>query len=320
MLDIFINKIEKYRKLKEALKKAKGEMVEFCNEQNILIKGKRAEIDVCEEKLSKGYGMAVVYIDQLNNQVTDLNSNYLTETTKRGKEILKLQKSIEELEKSDANIKELSKYDTFFTKAAFSDYIIMMSDMHKASKITDDELRKLNEDLLKFKNLILDGKDYKVKDNRKHYADMILIDSDNNNVLLAKRNPNEEFEPNKYALVGGSVEPAENYLKAAIRECDEEIGIKLCPTCVFPAGCYEDSQVVIHYFCARVDFSELVTVLEGRELVQLTWRSLEEILKSDDLILNLRQNFENQVIRIPDVIFKVKKPLPPDDTVIMGAL
>jgi len=309
MFDLFVNKIEKYRKLREALKIAKAEMVTFCEQQNLLLKSKRDEVDDYEDRLSKGFGIATVYIDKLNEQIKDINHDYLDKTVKKGADILKLQKSIEDLEKSDTQIRELSKYDTFFTKAAFDNYIIMMTNMHKSGQIDDDELRKLNNDLLKFKNLSMDGKDYKVKDNRKHYADMILIDKDNNKILLAKRNPNDEFMPGKYALVGGSVEPAENYMKAAIRETDEEIGIKIDPSFVFPCGTFEDSQVVIHYFATRIDFAEMIPVLEGRELVQFDWRSLEEILKSDDLILNLKENFLN-LIRLPDVLFK--KQLPPE--------
>jgi ADP-ribose pyrophosphatase YjhB (NUDIX family) len=298
MFGLFTDKVEKYRKLKKSLSEKKDDLVKFCQEYNALIKVKSDNLNQLEDNLAKGDGLTVFSIDKLKMENTELNSKYLSETTKRGAEIMKLQRDIENLEKSDSQVKELSKYEVFFTKSDFENYIISLASKHKDGTITTEQLAKESRDLLKFKDLKVNGNDYKVKDNRQHYADMIITDKETDKIFLVKRNTNEEFEPGKWALPGGHVEPAENYMRASVRETLEETGFDIDPNTVSSAGVYEDEKVVIHYFTTSID-AENTPVLEGKELIQCDWRSLEDILNSDDLILSLRDNFMN-IIKLPE--------------------
>lgn len=51
--------------------------------------------------------------------------------------------------------------------------------------------------------------------------------TNNNKILISRRNPNKELYPNLWECAGGSVIVGENSLMAAIREVYEEIGITL---------------------------------------------------------------------------------------------
>jgi len=295
--NFFVGKIERYRRLKESLLQKKGEMVSFCNEQNELIKSKNDELFKAEEAVSKGDSLHVLQADKLKDEILDLSNNYVRATGRLGAEIMRLEKSVEVLEKSDARIKELSKYEVFFEKSAFNSYAIGVVNKHKNKEITTAQLAEFHKGLMKFKDVQIDGKIYKAKDNRRHYADMILVDKNSGKIFLVKRSNEKQFEPGKWALPGGHVEPAENYMMAAIRETLEETGFEISQFHTCECGVYENSDVVIHYYTALFD-PETIPLLEGRELVNCDWRSIAEIFQSDDLIANLRENFENGTIRI----------------------
>ncbi|KZX15920.1 CTP pyrophosphohydrolase [Methanobrevibacter cuticularis] len=48
-----------------------------------------------------------------------------------------------------------------------------------------------------------------------------------NKILILKRHPNSRTNPNRWELVGGKVDPGENFDKALIREFKEETNLKI---------------------------------------------------------------------------------------------
>lgn len=295
---LFIGDIEKYRRLRGLLKSKNSELIDYCNTQNELLKSKKIQLEEAEDALSKGNGFSAFHVDRLNDEIMQIGHDYFNETKRRDNERVELKKSIENMEKSDVDIRELSKYEMFFTRPAFEKYVIELGKIGQAGNFSKSDIISINSDLLKFKKMVIGGVEYKVKDNRKHFADMVLIDKDTGKIFLVKRSPQSDFEPNKWALPGGHVEPAENYLKAAIRGTKEETGLIIDPKDVVPCGVYEDSDVYISYFCTTIDVESLIT-LEGVELTNFTYVSLDELLNMNDLIMNLRDNFQYEKIKLP---------------------
>ncbi|HSX31028.1 MAG TPA: NUDIX hydrolase [Candidatus Saccharimonadales bacterium] len=62
-------------------------------------------------------------------------------------------------------------------------------------------------------------------------------------VLVLRRSPDDDLWPGAFDLPGGQVEPGESYLQAAIRETEEETGIRLAPdnVCLVHASTGEDT-------------------------------------------------------------------------------
>ncbi len=48
-------------------------------------------------------------------------------------------------------------------------------------------------------------------------------------VLVLRRSPDDDLWPGAFDLPGGQVEPGESYVQAAVRETEEETGIRLAP-------------------------------------------------------------------------------------------
>ena len=53
----------------------------------------------------------------------------------------------------------------------------------------------------------------------------VVVFNYNNQILVLKRGPTADWEPNRWNLPGGGIEDGESPHNAAIRECQEEAGI-----------------------------------------------------------------------------------------------
>jgi isopentenyl-diphosphate delta-isomerase type 1 len=63
-----------------------------------------------------------------------------------------------------------------------------------------------------------------------HRVAHVLVFNSNGQLLLQKRSMNKDIQPGKWdTSVGGHLDPGEDYLTAARREMQEELGIKNCP-------------------------------------------------------------------------------------------
>jgi 8-oxo-dGTP pyrophosphatase MutT (NUDIX family) len=110
----------------------------------------------------------------------------------------------------------------------------------------------------------VDGTINGAKDDLKKNALGIIVNNDNQ-ILLLKRNPNiEQWQPGKWALVGGSVEEGETPEEACKREIKEEIGLNIN------------------------QFKEKFNIQRNPDSIEYIF-----ILKYDDDPLDIRLNFEH---------------------------
>ncbi len=122
------------------------------------------------------------------------------------------------------------------------------------------------------------------------YADM-LVTNPEGKVLILKRNPECEFEPNKWGFPGGKVMPGETTKLGAIRECLEECGIEIDPESVQGIGeVSNDDKTSSHYF-KGTPTSELKL---GDEHQDSAWIDADD-LDDYELILNNKDRFKKLI-------------------------
>ena len=92
-----------------------------------------------------------------------------------------------------------------------------------------------------------------------------------------------------------------NETYAAVRECEEETGIKLDPEDVIHCGTYLDRECSIQYYCCR--FTGDPVVLEEREQVQYEWVPFDKVGEKP-LLMNLKENLRT-LIDIPVEVMNV---------------
>lgn len=66
-------------------------------------------------------------------------------------------------------------------------------------------------------------------------------------VLLAHRHPAREWYPDCWDLVGGHIEPGEQPEQAVVRECLEELGVRVVDPRPFPMA-FDDPTLEMHAF------------------------------------------------------------------------
>lgn len=203
---------------------------------------------------------------------------------------------IDKLNKSISKSKEnafVLLFEDFIPEDSFNEKLIVLAKAHKNGELKKDVRKDLN--LYRVENLSK-GRVYVKDSKRTQFADLILR-NEQGQILFLVRNKNDEFEPGKYCLPGGHIEPNETALAGAIRECEEETGIKVPISDVISVGDYIDNDIHIHYFLAEVSSDTQPIVLEEREQSQYEWVDLDQI-ENKDLLMNLKENLTN-LIDIP---------------------
>lgn len=66
-------------------------------------------------------------------------------------------------------------------------------------------------------------------------------------ILLGHRHPLREWYPDCWDLIGGHVEPGESPRQAVIRECYEELGVRIVDPAPIPMAC-SDPTLEMHAF------------------------------------------------------------------------
>lgn len=224
---------------------------------------------------------------------------YLSEISSLGKEQKSILDSLDKIFKKSNIYHELSLYSDFIPEDKFCKLVVTLTKAHQNKEIGDEPLKKLKS----YREIKFEKGSVYVKDNRVQYSDIILV-NERNEILFLVRNKNDEFEPGKYCLPGGHVEPNENFKSAAVRECAEETGIELKLSDVVPCGNYIDSKCNIHYFTAK--YTGDPVVLEEREQIQYEWVPIDKVGEKP-LLMNLKQNLE-EVINIPKCILNPENP------------
>lgn len=118
-----------------------------------------------------------------------------------------------------------------------------------------------------FKKFILENKG-------KYGASVVVIFSSSGKVLLLKRASDDDWMPNKWAFVGGKIEKNETEEEGAVREVQEETGIKLNKNDL--EFLYKEKNV--YYFMAQLDNRQNVK-LDKDESSSFKWCSLEQVKK-----------------------------------------
>ncbi len=94
-----------------------------------------------------------------------------------------------------------------------------------------------------------------------------LVDQDNR-VLLARRPPGKSMA-GLWEFPGGKVEPGETPESALRRELAEELGIDVCPSCLFPftfaSHTYSDFHLLMPLYVSR-EWDGEVSPREGQEI------------------------------------------------------
>jgi 8-oxo-dGTP pyrophosphatase MutT (NUDIX family) len=90
-----------------------------------------------------------------------------------------------------------------------------------------------------------------------------------NKVLLYKRDSRPRLFPNRWAIIGGGIEPGETSEETACRELKDELGYQLSPQDLEPLGRFSvnalSHRYIVHYFRAEMtqDFWDILLNLKA---------------------------------------------------------
>ena len=120
------------------------------------------------------------------------------------------------------------------------------------------------------------------KRNLFHWEVAVFIINHKNQILLQKRSPNKKLNPNKWSICAGHVDSGEKLDDAAIREVEEEIGLKLSK---------EDLHIIEDKRFCRRDVNSHVSrmyyaisdetnfKLQKEEVSDVKWVDLDELIE-----------------------------------------
>lgn len=296
--------IDKYIKLRREREECKEELKSFLKKSKTRVQEIDNFILYYEDTLLKGSITSVVTLPQLREEKEKVLLQVLNQTPLLKKSLLTIEQDLEAHIRKNPSLKYFENFDTILKTEDFKKSVVTLSKSIINEEISKESAEEIQKSLLKFREVEVEKEKYMVKDNRKCYADLVILNQDNQ-ILFVRRNKDDDFEPGKYALPGGHVEPAEDPKIAAIREVQEEVSLTIDVKSVFPVGMYEDTQSVINYYCTKLDSVINIPILEERELIQYEWVDLDKITTLP-LLMNLRENFE-KVIEIPVVLLENTK-------------
>jgi 16S rRNA (adenine1518-N6/adenine1519-N6)-dimethyltransferase len=129
-----------------------------------------------------------------------------------------------------------------------------------------------------------------------HRIAQIMVEDPEGRLLLQKRSLLTEFRPGQWdTSVGGHVDAGENYLDAAIREMQEEIGIKNLE--LLPLGKYRKNSRFEWRYLNRFYMAYRVLVpadtsfkLDPDEVAEVRWFTLEEVTQ---LLKQKKEEYSN---------------------------
>lgn len=121
-----------------------------------------------------------------------------------------------------------------------------------------------------------------------HKAVALFIINSKDQVLLQKRSAEKKLWPNMWDIsAGGHVLAGEFGFEAVIRECEEELGLKLRPEEITFIGATisnTSKHGIIHnhfneYYIARKDFDPTTLTLQTEEVSDVKWVDRDAILQ-----------------------------------------
>ena len=136
-----------------------------------------------------------------------------------------------------------------------------------------------------------------------HWEVAICIINNKKQILLQKRAANKKFDPNKWALCAGHVDSGEGLEEAAIREIEEEIGLKLS---------LNDLHILEKMIVKKRERNSHITrvyyVVCNEEKFKIQTEELSEVkwFNIDDVIDMINNNDESLSIK-PDKIYLLEE-------------
>ena len=103
------------------------------------------------------------------------------------------------------------------------------------------------------------------------------IMNSNGEFLIQKRTPNKRTFPNKWSQTGGGVNEGETTLEAALRECNEELGITINPDNMEFILSFKRKYDFVDVWLVKQDFNIDELVLQEEEVSEVKWATIDEI-------------------------------------------
>ena len=116
-----------------------------------------------------------------------------------------------------------------------------------------------------------------------HPGVVVFISNQNHEVLLEKRSAEEEFDANKWALLGGHVKAHESYKDAATREIKEELGVDVSKLELISIGREEidlekNNSHIFHFYCWKCNLDINTFTLQKEEVTEVKWFNVDEVI------------------------------------------
>ena len=113
--------------------------------------------------------------------------------------------------------------------------------------------------------------------------------------LIQKRSPNKKTFPNMWSQTGGGVDEGETTLQAALRECNEELGISIDLNNIELILSFKRKFDFVDVWLVKQDIDISNIVLQEEEVSEVKWSSIDEIrelMKTDKLAKSIEIYFD----------------------------
>ena len=129
-------------------------------------------------------------------------------------------------------------------------------------------------------------------------TDVWIINSENK-LLIQKRSPQKKFEPNVWAMTGGSIMKGETALETLKRETMEELGIELDTEKAIKIKRYRTGNVWLDEYIVRQDIDLNKVVLQEDEVSEVKFATFDEIenLFQNNLFISNRWEYVRDEIK-----------------------
>lgn len=125
---------------------------------------------------------------------------------------------------------------------------------------------------------IVQNSNIKLKSREYHLYVDIWVMNEKSQVLLTLRSKNKETSPNMWENTGGSVWANEKVSQAAVRELDEETGIKIREQQLVELALRVYDNTISHIFLVKLDKTPVIK-LNPTETIDYKWVSLDTVSK-----------------------------------------
>ena len=113
--------------------------------------------------------------------------------------------------------------------------------------------------------------------------------------LIQKRSPNKKTFPNMWSQTGGGVDEGETTLQAALRECNEELGISIDLNNIELILSFKRKFDFVDVWLVKQDIDISDIVLQKDEVSDVKWASIDEIrelMKAEKLAKSIEIYFD----------------------------